>query len=279
MICETLHLKDIFPCLGLNDADPTLDLYLPYNMTDMNRQDQKRPCLVVCPGGGYHICSQREAEPIALQFTAIGYNVFVLNYSVDTYRFPTQLRETAAVMDLIHSNSAIWNCDTSRIAIMGFSAGGHLAAHYSTSYDHPEVRKVFSDSKPVAASILCYPVISTDPAVTHHGSLEHLLDEDWQERTDLDQFSCDLQVTDQTPPAFIWHTSQDGSVPVENSLRYVSALARHKIPFEYHVYPLGGHGLSLCTAEVLEDHEINEGILYASRWMDEARAWLKLMLK
>ena len=167
MQTEVIHLKEYFPILGENGCDPTLMTFLPYNMTEMNRQDQKRPAILICPGGGYWMVSQREGEAIALNFLPDGYNVFVLTYSVKTHAFPTQIREVAAAMELIHTNADLWNTDKNRIAIMGFSAGGHLAGHYSTCYDIPEVRAVFPDSKPVQASILCYPVITADPQYRH----------------------------------------------------------------------------------------------------------------
>ena len=107
MRCEKLHLKDRFLFLEETGCDPVLELYLPYNMTEMNRQDQKRPCMVVCPGGGYGMVSQRKAEPIALQLLPEGFNVFVLTYSVAPHRFPTQLLQVAAVMELIHNFA--WN--------------------------------------------------------------------------------------------------------------------------------------------------------------------------
>ena len=93
---ERIHLKDSFPFLGEEGCDPTVVLYLPYNMKEMGREKQKRPCLIVCPGGGYERCSEREAEPIALHFLPEGFNVFVLTYSVAPHRFPTQLLEVAA---------------------------------------------------------------------------------------------------------------------------------------------------------------------------------------
>ena len=122
-------------------------------------QSQDRPAVVVCPGGGYRRVSQREGEPIALHFLPHGYNVFVLWYSVSPNRFPTQLREVAAAMELLHENAEAWHCDTDKIAIMGFSAGGHLAAHYSNAYHWPEVREMFPRSKPGSATLLCYPVM------------------------------------------------------------------------------------------------------------------------
>lgn len=175
MTYHIFHLKEAFPQLGNESVDPTLTVYLPDLMVEMGRKDQKRPCLLICPGGAYGWCSQREAEPIAVHFLPEGFNVFVLNYSVAPSRFPTQLREVAAAMELIYRNADCWNCDVNRIAIMGFSAGGHLAAHYSTCFDWPQVREVFPESKAVQASILCYPVISADPGVAHLGSFENLL--------------------------------------------------------------------------------------------------------
>ena len=171
---EILHLKDFFPALGENGRDATLAAYLPDNLTEMGRDNEAHPSLLICPGGAYCFCSQREAEPIALHFLTEGFNVFILYYSVNPYRFPAQLCEVAAAMELIHKNAAAWHCDTARTAIMGFSAGGHLAAHYSTAYDCPEVRALFPDSKPVQASILCYPVITADPAWAHLGSFDAL---------------------------------------------------------------------------------------------------------
>ena len=122
---EIIHLKEKYPFLGENGCDPTVEMYLPYNMTEMHRQDKKRPCMIVCPGGGYSMCSQRESEPIALHFLPQGFNVFVITYSVAPHRFPTQLREVAALIELIYENADNWNCNTEKLAIIGFSAGGH----------------------------------------------------------------------------------------------------------------------------------------------------------
>lgn len=274
---EKLHLKDYFGFLGENGADPVLEIYLPYNMTEMNRQNQKRPCMVVCPGGGYGMCSQRESEPVALHFLPEGFNVFVITYSVAPHRFPAQLREVAAVMELIYKNAEEWNCDTEKVAIIGFSAGGHLAAHYSTMYNCKEVREVFPESKSVNASVLSYPVITADPEVAHKGSFSNLLGHYPETKEELEYFSCDCQVDVNTPPAFIWHTAEDNCVPVQNSLRYATALANHKIPVELHIYPFGGHGLSTCDAETVNNPTEIEN--YNSVWLDSVKKWLKLIFK
>lgn len=275
MYHERLELKSYFEFLGNDNANPTLDLYLPYNMAEMNRSSQKRSCMIICPGGGYGGCSERESEPVALHFLAEGFNCFVLKYSVAPHRFPVQLREVAAVTQLIYANADSWNCDTEKIAIMGFSAGGHLAAHYSTMYDCQAVREVFPESKNVNATVLSYPVITADFSCTHHDSFLNLIGHAPKDKQEEEFFSCDKQVNDKTPPAFLWHTSQDKAVPVVNSLLYANALANHDIPVELHIYPYGAHGMSTCDEQTLDD--VTNVAEHNRAWLDSLKKWLKLM--
>lgn len=277
MIYQVMHLNEVFPQLRNESGDPALSVYLPDNLDEMGRQDQKRPCLLICPGGGYAFCSQREAEPIAFHFLPEGFNVFILNYSVAPRRFPVQLREVAAAMELIYSHANDWHCDVSRVAIMGFSAGGHLAAHYSTCYDWPEVREAFPYSKPVQATLLCYPVISANPDVAHIGSFENLLGHVPLTQEETKRFSCNLQVTQHTPPAFLWHTATDNSVPVMNSLLYAQALATHGVPFALHIYPRGGHGLA--TVDKQTNDQLEPASSHASDWLEAVKKWLRITLK
>lgn len=274
---EVLHLKEFFPVLGEEGRDPTLTAYLPDNLTEMGWDTHKHPCLLICPGGGYGMCSQREAEPIALHFLPEGFRVFILNYSCAPHRFPTQLREVAAAMELIAQNEDNWHCDSAHVAIMGFSAGGHLAAHYSVAHDCAEVRAVFPESRGVQASILCYPVITADPAWAHLGSFDNLTGKTDRTPEEISAFSCDRLVTEATPPAFLWHTAADDVVPVMNSLLYAQALAAHGVPFESHIYPFGGHGLSTCdaqtAAQVSPEHE------YDHVWLESAKKWLHLIFR
>lgn len=274
MVYEKLHLKDYYGFLGEDGKDPTLEIYLPYNMTEMNRQKAKRPCMVVCPGGGYAFCSQRESEPIALHFLPDGFNVFLLTYSVAPNRFPTQMCEVAAVMELIYKNADEWNCDTEHIAIIGFSAGGHLAAHYSTMFDCAEVREFFPESKPVNASVLSYPVITAEPACGHVGSFVNLLGHELNDG-EIDYFSCDRRVKETTPPAFLWHTAEDGCVPVCHSLKYAEALTRKSVPVELHIYPFGPHGLATCDKQTCDDP--SEKVIHDGAWLSAVKKWLKLI--
>ena len=276
MLYELIHLAKQFPQLAKNGCDPTLTVYLPDNMAEMGRAEQKRPCLLVCPGGGYRRVSQREGEPIGLHFLPHGYNVFVLWYSTSPNRFPTQLREVAAAMEVIYENAEKWHCDTDKIAIMGFSAGGHLAAHYTNAYNWPEVREMFPESKPVNASVLCYPVITADPRHAHLGSFQNLLGKEELTEDEQIRFSCNKMVTDQTPPTFLWHTRQDQVVPVMNSLLYGQALAEHGVPFAIHIYPEGVHGLS--TVDPVTNNELSPAVMQAKEWLDAAQKWLSFTL-
>lgn len=273
---ERLELKNYFDFIGANGENPVVETYLPYNMVEMNRQNQKRPCMVVCPGGGYGMCSERESEPIALQFLSEGFNVFVLTYSVAPHRFPTQLREVAATVELIYANAEEWNCDTEKIAIIGFSAGGHLAAHYSTMFDCKEVREVLPESKSVNASILAYPVIDADFNNTHQGSFMNLLGHA-PDKAEEEYFSCNRQVKETTPPAFIWHTAEDGCVPVVNSISYAKALIEKKVPVELHIYPFGGHGLSTSDRQTIDN--VTNIVAYNNVWLDSVKKWLRLIFE
>lgn len=276
MKVESIHLRSVFPFLGENDRDPVLTVYLPDNLTQMGRGDQLRPGLLVIPGGGYAMVSEREAEPIALNFLSEGYNVFVLTYSVAPNRFPVQLREVAAALEVIWYSASDWHVDVSKIAIMGFSAGGHLACHYSNCYQIPEVREYFPDSKGVQAAVLCYSVITADPEYSHKGSFKNLTGHDPLTEEDIEQFSLNNLVTSTTPPTFLWHTRTDAAVPVMNTLLYSEALARNGIDFSVHIYPVGKHGLA--TVDMVTNDALNPGEELSAEWIDTAKKWLKITL-
>ena len=273
MIHEIIHMKNHFPFLGDNGCDPTLTLYVQDMNPEINRKDKLLPAILVCPGGGYSFVSAREAEPMAMKFMPWGFHIFVLTYSVAPNHFPTQIRQAAAAMELIHANAEAWGVDTNRIAIMGFSAGGHLACHYSNCYDDPAVREVFPDSKPVNACVLTYPVISADPRYCHAGSIRNVSGHEEPTAADVDYFSLQNRVTPRTPPTFLWHTAADELVPVMNSLLYAQALADNHVPFAMRIYPNGAHGLA--TADDQTCPTLQYPASEANAWITDAAKWLK----
>lgn len=268
-----ISLKEKYEFLGYDGREPKMVCYLPYCLEEMGRENEKRPSMVVCPGGGYARCSEREEEPIALKFLNWGFNVFVLRYSCAPHRYPTQLREVAAVFEEIYKNADEWNCDTNKIGIIGFSAGGHLAAHYSNVYNCGVVREAFPDSKKPNFSVLSYPVISADESFAHKGSFVNLLGT-YPEGDQAEKYSCEKMVTKDTPPTFIWHTAEDDVVPVKNSIVYASALADNKVPFSLHIYPYGVHGLSTVDHLTNDECRLSSKTLLASTWIDDLKKWM-----
>ena len=268
-----INLKDKYSFLGEADRNPTLTCYLPQNIIEMGRENEKRPSIVICPGGGYANCSERESEPIALKFLNWGFNVFVIKYSCAPHRYPIQLREVAAVFEEIYKNANEWHCDTEKIGIIGFSAGGHLAAHYSNAYNSDAVREVFPNSKKPNFSVLCYPVISADETFAHKGSFVNLLGT-YPVGDNVAKYSCDRLITPDTPPAFIWHTTEDQVVPVKNSLVYATALADNKVPFSLRIYPYGVHGLSTADHLTIDDEKLDSKIVLAHAWLEDLKKWM-----
>ena len=205
----------------------------------------KRPALIICPGGGYFFTSPREADPPALAFAAQGYNVFILDYACNEQaKDGLPLRQLAETVRLVRERAEEWNLEPDKIAVMGFSAGGHLAASLGAFWNAPDIR-LPAGCRPDAL-LLCYPVI-TLLEHTHAGTSDNVSGGREEERLRL---SVELGVTKDFPPAFIWHTVDDDSVPVENSLLLVQALQREKVPFECHLFAHGHHGISVCTQEV-----------------------------
>ena len=234
----------------------------------------KRPMMLICPGGGYEHTSDREAEPLAMHFLSIGYHVAVLRYSVAPAVYPTALLEATASMKLIHEHAKEWYVDTDKIVVQGSSAGGHLAACLAMFWHTKwlaEMAGVTNDILKPAAMLLNYPVI-TSGEYAHRGSFKQLLGGNETEEM-LELLSLEKQVTEYTPPAFIWHTYTDQSVPVQNSLLLIEAMKKYEIPVEFHMYPVGKHGLSTCSRlTAMRDgtgiqQECGSWLLLAKRWL------------
>jgi acetyl esterase/lipase len=225
----------------------TLTTYLLDSYDEMPNT-RIHPAILLCPGGGYRFCSNREAEPVAMAFLAEGYHVFILRYSInENAAFPKPLQDAEEALELIRKNSRDWNVDPEKIAACGFSAGGHLAAALGT------MGKIRPN-----ALVLGYPCIldsMSDVLAVPIPSLEKKVDS-------------------RTPPAFIFTTSDDATVPVENSLQFAAALDAAKIPFELHIFQTGVHGLSLAEAQTSSGSEnlVNRDF---AKWLDLCTAWLE----
>lgn len=205
-----------------------------------------RPGILILPGGGYSHVSEREAEAIALRFLARGWSAFVLTYSVAPHTFPTALREAAMAMAWIRNHAQQMEVDSHMVAAMGFSAGGHLCGTLGTLYDSPEVADIASGAelRPDALG-LCYPV-AVSWGNTHEGSFQCLCGSDEALRQRL---SLDNLVRPDMPPVFLWHTRNDETVPVRNSLILAQRLEEAGIEFAMHIYRQGKHGLSTADGQ------------------------------
>ncbi|HUD45586.1 MAG TPA: alpha/beta hydrolase [Candidatus Baltobacteraceae bacterium] len=227
--------------------------------------------MVICPGGGYSSLASHEGKDYALWLNQQGIAGFVLKYRLGShgYRHPRMLEDAARAVRLVRFHAADWTVDARRVGIMGSSAGGHLASTLLTHYDagQPGAADPIDrlSSRP-DIGILCYPVITMGQPFTHKGSLENLLGKD-PDTALVRELSNELHVTSDTPQCFIFHTSDDPVVPVENSLMFAAALRQAGVPFALHIYPHGRHGIGLGSKVDDPSHW--------HPWTHECRLWLK----
>lgn len=270
-----LHKNEIYD----GATKVTLELYLHPASPEISKR--RRPAMIVFPGGGYGYTSDREGEPIASAYYAAGYNCFVLRYTCgEKAAVSNPLYDAAAAIAHVRMNASEYVIDPDRIAISGFSAGGHLAAYISTQWHRNDIReKLGIDNelcKPNAA-VLGYPVITTN-VPTHIDSFNNLLGKD--RSTELTKTAnLDEHVDDRTCPCFIWATATDEAVPVANSFAFAKALTDKGVFCEFHVFPMGKHSLARCTNETAPDWCTEDYIYpYIERWMEWSLKWLELVL-
>lgn len=250
----------------------TLTLYAldNYDSLDPNRA---RPFVVICPGGGYGHLSVREGEAVAIRMNALGMNAAVLAYTLSPMDFPAALVDVAKAVEYVRANAARLHTDPGMVFVMGFSAGGHLAASLGAYWNCPRMLGGFSPEriKPNAL-ILCYPVITADERFCHADSIKNVLGNASYTRDDV---SIEKHVTGDFPRTFVWHTVADEAVPLENSLLLVGALRAAGVPFEFHLFQNGRHGLSLATAETsvpgggTVEPSCAEWVRLLSNWLNE----------
>lgn len=271
----------IYETISLTPTEATLTSYC-YTSTKELKLSPRR-AMIVCPGGGYSALSDRESEPIVMQFLAGGFATFLLTYSIkEKAANYTPLKEAALAVKYVREHAEDYNVDPDYVFISGFSAGGHLAASAGILWDHPAIREVIGDApqevvRPTGM-VLSYPVITTGP-YTHRHSAQRICGKPLDEEVNYTPeeaapFSLELHVRENTPPAFIWHTAADQAVPVQNSLLLANAYAAAGRPFELHVFPEGRHGLALCNDQTASGNEKNL-VPHNECWMQLAIKWLK----
>ena len=298
MKCQVINLRE-----GRTDITLTTYVLTPHEILP----ELRRPAVIICPGGAYMSCSDSEGEPVAMAFAHMGYHAFVLRYGVHNegapFRFsaaldpdpqvkehcvhPNPVRDIARAMLCIRDHADEWLVDVDRIAVCGFSAGAHNSAMYATNWHKPMITDCFNrpaeDFRP-AACILGYclsdytymkAATKGDPEAEHFFRSSNTAFLGTSDASDelLAEVSPALNVTDHCPPTFLWATSEDTMVPVQNTRLMAKALSDRKIPFELHVFENGPHGLSLATQATAA----SQSFIYpdVAQWVPLCGTWLK----
>ena len=246
--------------VGPGAAKPRIAVYAPA------AQPAGTPgAVIVFPGGGYTRRAPHEAAPVAEWLAGLGLWAFVVEYRVSPYHHPAPMLDGQRAVRWVRHGASNYGYGPDRIGILGFSAGGHLASTVATHFDggNPvHTDEVERHSCRPDAAILCYAVISFEQ-FRHSGSMQTLLGEDPPNHL-RKELSNELQVTESTPPTFLWHTAEDAAVPVENSLLFAGALRKHGVPFALHVFPHGNHGMGLAQDDPL-----------VGTWTEQCASWLR----
>lgn len=245
-------MSDNVDMMPLWDGEPPCsskdDDFKPYMEIHKVETDNAVGAVMVCPGGGYGHRAEHEGKTIAEAFNSKGIHAFVVHYRVSPHRHPAPLLDASKAIRIVRANAREWKVKPDKIAVCGFSAGGHLACSLGVLYGLDDLKigdELESISNRPDAMILSYAVISSDKPHRHEGSFKNLLGEEMTAE-ELHKMSPEKHVDDATPPAFLWHTAEDPGVSVENALIFGQALNRNKIPFEAHIFPFGRHGLGLA---------------------------------
>lgn len=231
-----------------------------YDATNKTR----RPGIIVLPGGAYSYRSKRETDPIVFHFLSLGYQVFVLDYTVKRENIGERKieREVLESIKLLREKSDEYSLFKDKIGLIGFSAGGHLAlsacCHFSSILERPDF------------ALLSYPVVTSNPLYCHEESFFNIAGESKEQR---EYYSLEKEISPSCPPLFIWHTLQDESVPAMNTILLIEELYKKKVKFEYHLFQDGKHGLSVCRKDTMGEEK------RAQEWLNLSRSWLERVLE
>jgi acetyl esterase/lipase len=240
---------------------PTLTVWLP------PAGKANGTAVIVCPGGGYlHLAMTHEGTDVARMLNELGITAFVLKYRLPNDETMTDktigpLQDAQRAIQLVRERAGEWGVNPARVGILGFSAGGHLASTAGTHYNKPYIDNPHNISLRPDFMVLLYPVISFSDSIGHRGSRDNLIGLQPSPAL-IREYSNELQVTAETPPAFLVHAGDDRTVPVANSLHFYEALQRNGVPAEMHIYPRGGHGFGLYNPASKD------------QWPDRLRNWM-----
>ena len=244
---------------GTATETPTITHYPP-------AEKRSDAAFVIFPGGGYHHRAKHEGEGYAELLNSFGITAFVVDYRVTPAFFPAPLLDARRAVRFVRANAEKFGIDPQKVAVMGSSAGGHLAALMSTFFERIEGEGIDEiddlDALP-NAQVLCYPVITSDETLGHTASYHNLLGDRYEERA---SFSPELLVSEATPPAFLWHATPDAVVNVIHSYRYATALREAGIPCELHTFPVGTHGMGVAANNP-----------HVAQWTGLLKRWLCLI--
>jgi acetyl esterase/lipase len=260
--CSTIETANANGVLS-GVTQPKLYVYLP------EQKDSLQTAVLICPGGGYaNVAIQHEGFQVAKALAKKGITAFVLKYRTPKDSACCTNTETLALQDaqqaiqVIRTNATTYGINPNKLGILGFSAGGHLAATVTTHFNTAVIENPQQTSLRPDFAVLIYPVISFQDSLTHMGSRNNMLGKN-PTQAKKDWYSNELQVTDQTPPCFLLHAADDKTVKVANSMLFYNALLQHKVPAEMHLYQKGGHGFGLNNKAV------------TTPWLPMVLDWLK----
>ena len=262
-----VDLYDYFGIKRRQNASGYLTAFIAQpNDFNLNRV---RPAMLIIPGGGYRYVSNAESDTIAFEYLSKGYCAFVLDYSIAPASYPTQLLEACMAMIYIRENLNEFHICEDMVGAIGFSAGGHLCGCLATIWNEKEIVNILGEKAKLArpdAVVLAYPVVSMDESIAHIGSRNNVTggNADLVERLSLEN-----RVDKNSVPAFIWATLGDGTVPCENSMRLAMAYKKAGVPFEFHLFERGRHGLALVNRETEKE------VYPAKEWVQMSHTWLK----
>jgi acetyl esterase/lipase len=243
-------------------SKPELSIFLPA------ADKANGTAVVICPGGGYGVVAAgHEGSDVAKKLNEMGIAAFVLKYRIPTDESMVDkeigpLQDAQRAIQLVRQNAKKWHVDPTRVGIMGFSAGGHLAATAGTHFKKSMIENIGNINLRPDFMVLIYPVISFTDSIGHIGSRDNLLGKN-PTAEKIVEYSNELQVTEKTPPAFLVHAGDDDEVKVQNALYFYEALQRNNIPAELHIYPKGGHGFGMNNSTTKD------------KWMNLLKYWLQ----